>query len=362
LTNSCSECGGFRYTDGNYCKRCPTEGTTSWTNLTQEQQAECLAEKCTSENECIAYNPDTNSCENMCQSVEYLESTGTQYIDTGFKPNNNTRVVMDAQMLVDSAPSSTHCFFGCRDGNNYFEIYKAGTTDQSLYYFYGTSMSSSWTVDYSKRHYIDYNKNNATVDNESFSYSYSAFQMTNNLYLGADNDKGTIKSITPMRIYFCQIYDDDVLVRDYIPVLDTDGVACLYDKVNGTFSYNAGSGTFKYPGSIPVVKSITTTGTYDSSTYHGNYYGAIDANGNLLLSVIGGTSTSYESIYFDVTSVPSGVSLVNQSYYSYSSMTASMAYVAIFSGITGSVNITLNFGDRNSSSDYTFCYVTITYA
>ena len=73
LTNSCSECGGFRYTDGNYCKKCPTEGTTSWTNLTLIQQSECLGEKCTSENECIAYNPDTNSCEDMCQQVEYLE-------------------------------------------------------------------------------------------------------------------------------------------------------------------------------------------------------------------------------------------------------------------------------------------------
>jgi hypothetical protein len=31
--------------------------------------------------------------------VEYIESTGTQYIDTGFKPNNNTKVIMEAQSM-----------------------------------------------------------------------------------------------------------------------------------------------------------------------------------------------------------------------------------------------------------------------
>lgn len=110
-----------------------------------------------------------------------------------------------------------------------------------------------------------------------------------------------------------------------------------------------------------VVKSITTSGTYDSATYHGNYFAAIDTNGKLLLSVVGGTSTSYESIYFRVTSLPSGVSLAGQSYYSYASMTASLPYVAIFSGLTGSVNIALNFSGVNSSSDWVACDVTITY-
>ena len=31
---------------------------------------------------------------------EYIESSGTQYIDTGFKPNQNTRTVIDFQATV----------------------------------------------------------------------------------------------------------------------------------------------------------------------------------------------------------------------------------------------------------------------
>ena len=44
LTNSCSECGGLRYTDGNYCKKCPLPSETAkWEALSPTQQAECSA-------------------------------------------------------------------------------------------------------------------------------------------------------------------------------------------------------------------------------------------------------------------------------------------------------------------------------
>ena len=42
--------------------------------------------------------------------LEYIESTGEQYIDTWFKPNQDTRVIVDAQMLV----ISTAFYFGAR--------------------------------------------------------------------------------------------------------------------------------------------------------------------------------------------------------------------------------------------------------
>ena len=108
------------------------------------------------------------------------------------------------------------------------------------------------------------------------------------------------------------------------------------------------------------VRSITTLGQYDTTTHHGSSWAAIDAGGNLLLVVEGGTSTNYESIRFMDTSLPEGITLVNQSYYAYASMTASKAYVAVFSGLTKSVDITLDFYDVYASTDYVYCGVTIT--
>ena len=40
------------------------------------------------------------------------------------------------------------------------------------------------------------------------------------------------------------MYDNGVLIRDFRPCLDPDGVACLYDKVEKKYYHNAGSGEF----------------------------------------------------------------------------------------------------------------------
>ena len=41
-----------------------------------------------------------------------------------------------------------------------------------------------------------------------------------------------------------QIYQNDVLVHDYVPALDLDGEAGLYDKIDRNFLYNSGTGAF----------------------------------------------------------------------------------------------------------------------
>ena len=48
--------------------------------------------------------------------IEYLESDGTQFIDTGFKPNQDTRVIMDVQLLTAN-PTIYQGVFGARSGN-----------------------------------------------------------------------------------------------------------------------------------------------------------------------------------------------------------------------------------------------------
>lgn len=45
------------------------------------------------------------------------------------------------------------------------------------------------------------------------------------------------------RMYYCKIYDNDILVRDFIPAIrDSDGKAGLYDLVTNQFYTNAGTG------------------------------------------------------------------------------------------------------------------------
>lgn len=48
--------------------------------------------------------------------LEWIESTGTQYVDTEFAPNQDTRAVMDFELT--SSYSSIRSIFGVRDTEN----------------------------------------------------------------------------------------------------------------------------------------------------------------------------------------------------------------------------------------------------
>lgn len=47
---------------------------------------------------------------------EYIQSSGTQYIDTGFKPNNNTKVVIDFELTENTGKHQI--IFGARSSSS----------------------------------------------------------------------------------------------------------------------------------------------------------------------------------------------------------------------------------------------------
>lgn len=190
------------------------------------------------------------------QAIEYIESTGTQYIDTGFKPNQDTRLTMDVEVL--SQNSYPKALFGGRNGDT-------STIDSFVCWIFDASniradygnTNHSFSVSTPGRFTIEINKNSASVDSSSFTFSSSTFQSLYNLALFSQNDVGGIDTrMASIRLYSCKIYDNGTLVRDYKPYYDSNGVACLYDAVSSSFYYNAGTGTFiaseEYTGRIPV--------------------------------------------------------------------------------------------------------------
>ena len=175
--------------------------------------------------------------------LEYIKSSGTQYIDTGFKPNQNTRVVMDVTP-VDVILGKMWCAFGVRQNDIYFGLYKASTNNMNLTWFYGSNYSNYFTVDYAKRHNLEVNKNAASVDGISKSYTAQTFQFTIPLFLLCDNAAGSPTSAGAALLYSCKIYDNGTLIRDFIPCKNASGVVGMWDDVNSVFYQNAGSGTF----------------------------------------------------------------------------------------------------------------------
>lgn len=58
-----------------------------------------------------------------------------------------------------------------------------------------------------------------------------------NIFIGGTNSDNTTCNFSG-RIYYFKIKKDGILVRDFVPVLDPDGVVCFYDKVTKEFFYN----------------------------------------------------------------------------------------------------------------------------
>ena len=49
-----------------------------------------------------------------------------------------------------------------------------------------------------------------------------------------------------MKLYHAKIILNETLIRDFIPILNNDGIPCLLDTIEGKFYYNSGYGNFKY--------------------------------------------------------------------------------------------------------------------
>ena len=184
--------------------------------------------------------------------VEWIESTGSQYIDTGFKPNQDTRVVMDCDV---SDRSVQQALFGSRNGGSSggFLIFTYNNCD-GYQVDYSNAQKYPIGGDSSGRHIIELNKNRFYVDGVLYhTFTYAAFTGSYNALIGSANSGGnnmTSSVPTYMKIYSCKVYDNDVLVRDYVPCLNANSVAGLFDLVNSNFYANAGTGVF---GVGPIV-------------------------------------------------------------------------------------------------------------
>lgn len=181
--------------------------------------------------------------------VEWLESTDTQYIDTGIKGSSNVGVILTCYYAKSSSSlAATGFVFGSRVGNNNKQYGLIGSYAKN--WRYGNNSSGNWSnpegrvliFDNTENHNAlkVYDTNNTLVN--TLTATASTFNNNLNIYLFAMNNNGSALFYSH-KIYAVKIYEGTTLVRDYIPVRDGT-VGCLYDKVSGTLFYNAGSGNF----------------------------------------------------------------------------------------------------------------------
>lgn len=186
--------------------------------------------------------------------VKYLESTGTQYIDTKFTENssstgyyvkyqNSANHIGDDTVIGVLNPNRCIGTENLQAWTSWRET-GAGMDGSQKVVIVSTDIVESYLnfLNNQKRK-IDVNEQNKMLDDISSVTSIN----NRSCYIFATNLNGrAYGNASGVRVYGAKITLNNEIVRDYIPVLDKMGVPCLYDKVEDKFYYNEGSGEFLY--------------------------------------------------------------------------------------------------------------------
>ena len=259
----------------------------------------------------IGWCTNSSDCESMTMP-EYMQlyipqeyiytSNSSPYIDTGytFTDNRTPRIVIDGSFSGGSGwrlHGVSSSYGGPAVGvsnNGYFSI--TTNSDISSNVSFNTSRNifdlnipaGTFTVTYasSGTKYVDMSGLTTTNTNVT--------KPTFKLFGYATGTSAVTTSSANRYIYSAKLYDNGVLVRDYIPVKRKSDNKCgLYDMVNNTFVSSAtstelscsGTGTW---GNLPTSQ-LTTLPTKTDKVFNGYWTGengtgtkVVDAEGNII--------------------------------------------------------------------------------
>lgn len=174
--------------------------------------------------------------------VEYLESTGTQYIDTGVTVSNEVGIEIDCSDIQLNT-----WIAGGRIGymNGAIGFYRlSGGALRSCFgneQYEGAFGTARYTITlrdaaYSADGGIVHRFSEQTFANNARIYIF-------NLCI---DESGNLSNIGMRgRMYGCRVYVGDDVIRDFIPVrAGTEGA--MYDRVSGQLFRNSGTGVFGF--------------------------------------------------------------------------------------------------------------------
>lgn len=177
--------------------------------------------------------------------IKYIESTGTQYIDTKYICGNDVRIETEFEYLqIDSV---FRCIYGKQTKT---AAEDAITVSQAVNYTvqaYWRTNLTPFTLEKDRRYKMLQSQNALVLDGVDYggwSSSITKSQLT--MYLMARNNNGFAGNFFKGRIYGFKIYESNILAMDLIPVLDSSKVPCFYDKISNELLYNKGTGEFNY--------------------------------------------------------------------------------------------------------------------
>ena len=188
--------------------------------------------------------------------VEYLESSGTQYIDTGYSFNSATDKVELVFELLTTTPNYKW-IFGAYDTKR-FAIGSGDNVDRRTFGYNASTSYISSTYYTDGAHIFLADSTGASIDGQNF-FGFADFSTTSHILLYTIPLNPSVYC-SNARIWSYKHYRNGTLVRDYIPVRKGT-VGYLYDRVSGKLFGNAGTGDFVLGPDVVPVEWLEGTGT-----------------------------------------------------------------------------------------------------
>ena len=194
--------------------------------------------------------------------LDYIECTGTQYIDTGFKANTTTTKFVGA---FTPTKQVTGALLGSRNdtssGAHSCNAFVLAEGKFRVDWANGNNLAvTNYVV--GTKYEMEITRGTLVVNGttKSFSATSSVDQLGNFLI-------GTFNNVTEPYadgfigyIHECKLYSNDILVRNFVPVIrNSDNEVGMYDTVTNTFYTNSGVNSF-IAGEKVVNEDIESVG------------------------------------------------------------------------------------------------------
>lgn len=207
-----------------------------------------------------AHKADDGSIPAGYKAVEYIESTGSQYIDTNIGVSSYTDMTVDLMFKAGARTSTSGnvVIFGVGDSlvDAAYAMNYGGSGENKLFFWCGYGASGSFpyiTAEYERLHDVHFEFKNMRVDATTSTTGPSSpcqILPADNLRLfGMGGYTPSVYNISTLRIYSFKVTEKvnnvDTVTHNLIPAeRQSDGELGMYDTVTGDFYTNSGTGTF----------------------------------------------------------------------------------------------------------------------
>lgn len=190
------------------------------------------------------------------RKVEYLESSGTQYIDSGVEAKYSVGIHTKFQCL--SVVNAAICGAIENITTGYNNRHHLSPYSNQIGYWYTKNSNVNTpniknSVDVTAVNTLYFNPATGVYKVNNSTGSFTTLQGT----VGGGSNYGIFGRLSssldmqsrPARIYWFIMMDNNIVVRHLIPVIRTsDSKPGMYDLVNDVFYTNAGTGEFTWGG------------------------------------------------------------------------------------------------------------------